>query len=91
MDMAEKVRENRLRRMAERQGLMLRKVRRHDPRAWDYGLYWLVDPRTTLVLQMAALDGKLTIDQVEAYLKGDSEGEADDMRFADENEGDGTP
>jgi hypothetical protein len=37
-----KVRENRLRRMAARQGYMLVKSRRRDPRAQDYGLYVLV-------------------------------------------------
>jgi hypothetical protein len=41
---AEKTRETRLRRMAERQGLALRKSRRRDPLAKDYGLYWVVDP-----------------------------------------------
>ncbi|MGD2100831.1 MAG: hypothetical protein PVG83_01215 [Acidimicrobiia bacterium] len=39
--MSEKVRENRLRRMAERQGLRLVKSRRRDPRALDYGVFWL--------------------------------------------------
>lgn len=37
----EKIRENRLRRMAERQGKRLVKSRRRDPRAVDYGRYWL--------------------------------------------------
>jgi hypothetical protein len=40
---AEKVRENRLRRMAERQGLELRKSRRRDPRAKNYGRWYIVD------------------------------------------------
>jgi hypothetical protein len=38
------------RRMAERQGLMLHKSRRRDPRALDFGRYWLTprnDPTTT--------------------------------------------
>src|SRR3954469_13220726 len=39
----EKVRENRLRRLAARQGRILVKSRRRDPRADDYGLYVLVD------------------------------------------------
>lgn len=39
-----KVRENRLRRMADRQGLRLMKSRRRDPRALDFGTYWLVEP-----------------------------------------------
>jgi hypothetical protein len=42
MENEEKVRENRLRRMAERQGYKLEKSRRRDPRATDYGLYRLV-------------------------------------------------
>lgn len=41
-DQSDKVRENRLRRMAERQGLRLEKSRRRDPRALDYGTYALV-------------------------------------------------
>jgi hypothetical protein len=39
----DKVREKRVRRMAERQGLILRKSRRRDRRAWDFGSYWLMD------------------------------------------------
>jgi hypothetical protein len=38
----DKVRENRLRRMAERQGFALRKKRRRDRRALDYGEIWLM-------------------------------------------------
>jgi hypothetical protein len=39
---AKKVRENRLRHMADRQGYALRKPRRRDPRALDYGELWLM-------------------------------------------------
>jgi hypothetical protein len=42
-DTTEKVRENRLRRMAARRGLMLEKSRRRDPGATDFGAYWLND------------------------------------------------
>lgn len=42
MDTSEKVRENRLRRMAERQGFRLVKTRRLDRLAKDYGTYHLV-------------------------------------------------
>ena len=42
MDQAEKVRINRLRRMAARQGYVLHKTRRVDPRATDYDTYELV-------------------------------------------------
>ena len=43
MDTQEKIRENRLRRIAQRQGLRLEKSRRRDPLAADYGLYYVVD------------------------------------------------
>lgn len=42
-DFAERTREQRLRRTATRQGLMLVKSRRRDRLAEDYGLYVLVD------------------------------------------------
>ena len=42
MEQSEKVRENRLRRMAARQGFRLVKTRRLDPLATDYGTYHLV-------------------------------------------------
>ncbi len=45
----EKVRENRVRRMAERQGLRLVKSRRRDPRALDYGGYWLLNAYNAVV------------------------------------------
>lgn len=62
-EQSEKVRENLLRRMADRQGLALTKSRRRDPRALDYGRYRLVRGRATV------LDTK-TLDDVEAYLTG---------------------
>src|SRR4051812_43735632 len=46
----EKVRENRLRRMADRQGLALRKSARRDPRAIGFGLYFLIDPNINAVV-----------------------------------------
>jgi hypothetical protein len=45
-----KVTENRLRRVAERQGLKLQKSRRRDPRAFDYGAYWLIEPMRNVVV-----------------------------------------
>lgn len=62
----EKVRENRLRRAAERQGLLLQKSRRRDPRALGYGTYQLVDARTNAVVDMGGLPGGygLDLDQV---------------------------
>lgn len=59
----QKVRENRLRRMAQRQGLELHRSRRRDPRALDYGTYWLTDAAGNPV---AADPG--TLDDVERWL-----------------------
>jgi uncharacterized protein YcfL len=60
----EKVRENRIRRMAGRQGLQLVKSRRRDPRALDYGMYWLVDNSGVEVTSGDA-------DAIEAWLTGE--------------------
>jgi hypothetical protein len=66
----EKVRENRLRRMAERQGLRLVKSRRRDPRAIDYGMYMLVNAEINGVVAGTAGTGRanFTLDDVEDYL-----------------------
>jgi hypothetical protein len=50
MNVEAKVEENRLRRMAKRQGLTLRKSRRRDFRALEYGTFDLVDMNGRLVL-----------------------------------------
>jgi hypothetical protein len=67
---SEKVRENRLRRMAERQGLALQKSRRRDPRAMDYGMYMLVDPRSNHVVAGTEHTGRpnMSLDEVEEWL-----------------------
>lgn len=76
-DNADKVRENRARRAADRQGLMLVKSRRRDPRAEDFGLYVLVNDsagnhygrRGGQAAFSAFLDGEgMTLDQVEDEL-----------------------
>lgn len=67
--MTDKVRENRLRRMAERQGLELRKSRARDPRALGFGGFMLVDTRANAVV--AGADGfeySMTADDVEQWL-----------------------
>ena len=61
MDQAEKVRINRLRRMAARQGYELRKKRRVDPRATDYGT-------CELVPEKGKPKAFASIDEVEAFL-----------------------
>ena len=73
---AERSREARLRRAAVRQGLTLRKSRRRDPRALDFGRYWLIRGDETVVSAVLGdpdvLGAKLgvTLDEVEAYLTG---------------------
>jgi hypothetical protein len=66
----EKVRENRVRRMAERQGLALQKCRRRDELARGYGTYRLVDPfHNRVVASVPALgDYGLDLDDVEDFL-----------------------
>ena len=50
--------------MASRQGLQLMKSRRRDPRALDYGTYWLVDASG---VEVASGD----VDAIEARLTGE--------------------
>jgi hypothetical protein len=78
MDTAERVRENRLRRMADRRGLRLVKSRRRDPRAVDYGRYMLVDQATNVVVAGTGAIGRpiWTLDQIEAWLTSEPEEEA---------------
>jgi hypothetical protein len=67
---ADKVRENRLRRMAERQGLRLVKSRRRDPRAIDFGGYMIVDVETNGIVAGTGALGRpvWALDDVERYL-----------------------
>lgn len=65
----DKVRENRLRRMAERQGLALIKSRRRDPRALDFGVYWLTKSGSSSTTQPA--EPGVSLDEIEARLVGD--------------------
>lgn len=60
MDQEEKVRENRLRRMAARQGYKIHKSRRRDPLATDYMTYRLS--------RGAAVTKPLTLDELEERL-----------------------
>lgn len=64
-----KIRENRLRRAADRQGLVLMKSRRRDPRAVDYSTFQLTDASTGALVVWGSQSGYgLTIDQVEKAL-----------------------
>jgi hypothetical protein len=60
MDQEQKVRENRLRRMARRQGYKLHKSRRRDPLATDFETYQLA--------RGASVSRPLTLDEVEGRL-----------------------
>lgn len=64
----DKIRENRLRRMAERQGLQLSKSRRRDPRATDFGKFFL-SQNGILMSPESGMD----LDEIEAYLGGGPE------------------
>ena len=73
---AEKTRETRLRRMAKRQGLELMKSRTRDPRALDYGRWYVCDPWTNSIV--AGDPGYMNIDDIERYLlDGDAERRAE--------------
>ncbi len=65
---SEKVRENRLRRMADRQALRLTKSRRRDPRAADYGTFWLIDAGSNAVVGGGQFG--MTLEAVEHHLLG---------------------
>lgn len=64
VEATERAREKRNRRAAERQGLKLTRSRRRDPRALDYGRYWLTDASGDLVTP----EQGVTLDEIEAYL-----------------------
>ena len=65
----DKVRENKVRRMAQRQGLAVKKSRRRDPRALNYGTYWIVDPFKNTVVAGDTNNGYgMGLDEVEAWL-----------------------
>lgn len=74
-DAAFKVRENRIRRMAHRQGLILEKTRRRDPRAIDYGTYALVRAEAPggHWRSRELVAGGLGLDEVEAILTGETD------------------
>lgn len=70
---SDKVRENRARRAAERQGLTLLKSRRRDRRALGYGRYQLNDVDGRTVAGRLDSNDALTIEQVEHHLGIDAE------------------
>jgi hypothetical protein len=66
----EKTREDRLRRMAKRQGLRLVKSRRRDKRALDYSAYGLIDTEVNAAAFGYTPQGRMnaSLDDIEAYL-----------------------
>ena len=84
MDTAEKTRENRLRRVAERRGFRLEKSRIRDPRAIGYGRYCIYQDTAgpsglvkesalpiaeTITWVNRAAVPTMTLDEVEAWLE----------------------
>jgi len=71
-DQEYKVLENRLRRMAARQGLRLEKSRARDPRAYVYGTYQLVDVSINGIVASGGQNGYgLSLDVVARELYGE--------------------
>jgi hypothetical protein len=68
-----KIRENRLRKAAQRQELTLEKSHLRDPNALGYGLYALTSNDTGVTVHSSAPWGihTLDLDDVEEYLSGD--------------------
>ena len=70
----EKVRENKLRRVADRRGYRLSRSRSRDEDAIDYGLYALIDIQKNFAVS-PVIAGRWvhswTLDEVEEYLTSD--------------------
>lgn len=75
MTESDKIRENKLRRMAQRQGLALKKSPRRDTHALGYGTYMLIKPAASNAIVASSLpDGYgLTLDEVERELTGEGQ------------------
>jgi hypothetical protein len=69
----EKVRENRLRRMARRQGMALVKSRTRDPRALDFGGFMLVEPNTGIGVYPPVGKPLSDLAEIETFLTGDDD------------------
>jgi hypothetical protein len=68
--MSKDVRENRLRRMADRQGLVLQRSRRRDPWALGFGTYQLIgkDGRNSVMDGGTDRGYGRSLDEIEGYL-----------------------
>ena len=71
MDTRIKIREDRLRRTAKRNGVALRKSHRRDPVARGYGTWCVIDPRANAVVWPPNFDGHLGVDLagIETYFQ----------------------
>ena len=68
--MQDKVRENKLRRMAQRQGLRVVKSRRRDPQAYDYNGYMILDTAINgIVAGSQPMEFSFSLDDVERFLQ----------------------
>lgn len=76
MTATEKVRENRLRAAVQRQGYVLVKSRRRDPRARDYGAYMIVNPVAGTIEAGDLSYGGMNLDDVENWLARDEDAPA---------------
>lgn len=68
MDQALKVRENKVRRAAERRGWTLEKSKRRDPNALEYGRYILTNEKQEPVLGVFPMPFSASLDDVEKAL-----------------------
>ena len=76
---SEKVRENRLRRVADRRGLRLMKSRSRDPHAVDYGLYALIDQQHNGAVNPSIANRWVcswSLDEVDIYLNTEEKASA---------------
>ena len=73
MTHSEKVRENALRRMADRRGVRLERSRRRDPAATDFGTYRIVCPNRWREVEGG--DALPSLDAVAAWLEADAKRE----------------
>ncbi len=71
MLVAETMRERRLERAADRQGLCVQKLKGRDPCVVGYGLYRIIDaPPAGEVTDGAAAQYSMSLDEVDVYLTG---------------------
>lgn len=82
--MTEKVRENRLRRMAKRQSYKLVKSQIRDPHALGFGCYDLTRPNNTSVFGFGPTgQPKVDLDDIEEFLTSEAEYDAKDKAKED--------